>query len=220
MRPSVKRVRKAFIWVLSATVLIVVAGACAQKIALVEPQTVFGVTVFKWRYNSAADKGEWLRKYHQNLIDYNGGYVPTPVDRFLITQVSNTKDDTEIRAIAAFYAKMGGQRTTDGIVSTSADTKARLIFQSLIVSANFDIWHKERALVFIDELRLGKTHYKSSINLRAAIDGEATTESWSDEKRIGLAHKEFFKWWSRDMPWAEKCKVDPLAETPLVISGP
>jgi len=219
--------RRKLVWALAALAaftLVVIGAGCVAKI---EPQTVFGVAVFRWNYSAAWKKGPMLSQYSETLLKYNGGYVPERVDSFLIRRIAETDSQEELEAIADFYAAKGGQRTPGDVVKMPAASKVRLIPIVLSRIDGYAPFHAIHAVMFLDELRIGEPHFKTFLNVRSQTSDQVYDpvkrmghEAWLETIALPEAKECFRAWWNEEEPWATKALRDPLAGSNLEISGP
>jgi hypothetical protein len=72
--------------------------------AAVSPETKLGYWLFRCVYASPVSKKSLLESYRSNLWTFEGGYIPALTNQFLCSRLETTSSQTEINAVANFYA--------------------------------------------------------------------------------------------------------------------
>ena len=204
---------KRFLILISALVGLTVICILGYFYIKVEPKSWLGSIALPEFYIWSKDKSLFLQNFHNDLIRYEGAYIPPTFDKFLIDRLPHA-DVTEKVAIIDFYrSQFSGRRGTH--IAKLDDTQKGQIIQYLISKVNpkDPDWRPLEDLVFIEYLRRDGNLYKGEFRQGLwTKDGNIIPEKVLDAKR------RFILWW-QNSKWPESKKIDPLKDSDIVISG-
>jgi len=193
---------------------IILMGASIAGIALsycgygvVEPQTAAGRATFHFAYSFPPTRPAILRFYGWSLREFNGGWLPIPVDEFLSSRLGECRGNHEGRAILNFQISGIYNGWGNGVAHAHDDLK-REVIDDLI--RRLDTFAPEQALdtvLFIETLRrdtpLGKC---------GGFRGPSLTP-----ESLATAKEHFRAWWSDGSAWPTNKNKDPLQGTEITF---
>ena len=210
-----KHIFKSGIFKYSAVILLL---SLIIVVGLIEPRSSVGHVVFHIGYTFKPTRPVFLKFYQWSLWKYEGGYLPSDIDEFLIDRLSFCQGTAEETAILDFQIHQGSGRWGDA-ASRSHDIWKGLMIAN-IVSRIDEMTDKDAisAMVFIESLRRDNSLCKGGFNNMWDYD-DGIHKLKVDAFEI--AKKSFKIWWEDGSDWPSIKKNDPLAYTNLEIyEGP
>lgn len=198
--------------------VLILAGFVGYGIA--EPQTSAGHTVFRVCYSFPPTRATYLKWLTGSLRDWNGSYVPTTIDEFLVDRLLTSKQSKERNAIIDFEVRQSSARWGMAMFSSpfSTDESAKgEVLEYLI--RNLDSYQGEdaaSAMVLIEALRRNEPLPKHDISGVHYWDKEGEQYVWPPERRAE-AIKLFRAWWGDGRRWPNNKSQDPLAGSQFEI---
>lgn len=171
----------------------------------VNPESKFGILLFKIGYNLTPSKKLFLEKYSPKLRDVHAGIVPDEVSYYLCEKLNNSEDKDEIDAIAHFYI-VQSPVNEHGIFLCSDETRGKLV-QPIIEEIKEDSYFYSK-IVLIEEIRQNKSLGKG----RVQVNSNGVITQITDDL-IPLVRQKYQDWWNLNLDWSEKRKIKPLADT-------
>ena len=99
-------------WLIRAfAALLILLGLAFYGLA--EPRSSLGHLVFHAGYVLPPARPAFLGFYHWSLAEFEGGYLPSSIDRFLIDRLASCEGSAEVTAIIDFLIKQSSARWGD-----------------------------------------------------------------------------------------------------------
>ncbi len=190
------------------------------------PDTPISLAVFKTSYSLFPFKKSFLEFYSPAGRNFGvNTRSPSCINIFLLQRIETTNDESEITAITHYYTLQAKMREYDIFFNVSDRVKPLIIDQLIkdLGDVNSNLSDK---IMLLETTRTGKRIGKGAIG----IDGEnmpnfssSTTmdeiEKWRNERIAATGVKQKYQeWWSSNLSWEEKKKINPLEGTNIKVS--
>lgn len=206
-------------WFLLAAMAFVVFVAIGFFYGL--PGHPVNVFVFKLLYITSINKKPFLSFYSPARRDVNAGTIPPEVDEFLCER-AETAGESEIEAIADFYALQSGGRQGGCIYLVSDRTAERLIGH--LISRIEDETNGDVAgeISIVEQIRTRQSLGKGGLNSAATENRPSTAEEWESWKysvALPIARQRYSEWWNSHGTWKDKRRVFALDGTTVTVTS-
>jgi len=181
---------------------------------IVEPRSPVGHGVFHSAYAFPPTRPAVLRFYTWSLKEFEGGYLPSSIDEFLIDRLAYSQGKPEETAIIDFQIRQGSGRWGDSASRSHESFQKQMIDNIMSRLDGMNDPDAVSAMVFIESLRRENSLGKG---------GFAGMWTWSDtactlnRPAFESAKESFRKWWGDGSHWPGIRANDPLAGTDLAI---
>ncbi len=195
-------------------------------IAFYLPDTPIGLAVFETSYEAFPFKKAFLDFYSPANRNYGvNARSNYQVNEFLIQRIETTNNESEIAAIAHYYALQSKKREFD-IFQNVSDRVKPIIINQLIkeFDGSSNLGGK---IMLLEVTRTGKRLGKGAIG----IEGENRAPNFSSSLTIDEVEKlldeklvktnviqKYQEWWNLNLSWEEKKKINPLEGTSIKVS--
>lgn len=183
------------------------------------PDNEISITLFKAVYNLPFGKKTFLEFYSPGREDVRGK-VPVEINQFLIQKIETTNDENEISAIVHFYALQANAHRIGYIYHISEEAKMKVTNQ-LIKELN-DESNLGGKLMMLEEIRTGKRLGKGSFGIEGLNHPNFSTleehREWFDKQSARIVKTKYQEWWTSNLSWEEKKKINPLQDTNIKVS--
>ena len=187
--------------------------------ALVSPQSRPNYWLFRCAYSAPIARHIVLERYRSNLWNFGAGYTPNAVDQFLCARLETNAPQSEIDAIAYFYARQASGREGQRIISISDAAKQKVIAAVLRNLDDYNLWQVGPALLLVEELRCGKEIWKGGFGPNNAKES-ANWSVWWQKRGASEVKNRYRSWWKSTDSWAQKKGRNPLAGSDIEANGP
>jgi hypothetical protein len=186
---------------------------------IVQPQTIPGKHIFHIGYFLSITRSSFLQFYQWSLREYNGNYLPTDINEFLLERLSKSTEREEWDAIVDFYISMDSSRW-DKTLLQLPDSLIKQIINNIFVRLDkIDPPQAIRALFLVESLRTGNVPYKGSFSniwTYNKDDGKYSINT----KQFEIVKQSFRYWWADGARWPENKRESPLIGTGTKIISP
>ena len=185
---------------------------------IIEPRSSWGQKIFHSAYAFPPTRPAYLRFYQWSLKMFEGGYLPSNTDEYLIGRLPHCEGNPEETAIIDFQIRQGSGRWGRA-ASRSHETNQGQIISNIMrrldeMQDQDAVW----ALVFIESLRREETLGKGGFTGMRNSAGEAGS---LNRPALDTAKQSFRTWWGDGSNWPAIRSSNPLSGTELEIhSGP
>lgn len=203
--------------------LLLVLLACLIGYAIVEPSSVAGRTLFRVSYKVQSARPAFLDNYRISLEKFEGGYLPSEVDAFLIGRMAECFGTPEWDAILRLQLyQQRNSRLGDAAVQSNDELKKQMLaclIPRLDANRPFDAMN---TMVYIESLRRGYAINKGGFANGEFFDmPDPRGPSTLMHARLELAISSFRRWWGGGSDWPNNKAKNPLDGTGITIaSGP
>ena len=187
--------------------------------AVVSPKSKPNYWLFRCAYATPLAKHIVLEQYRSNLWKFGAGYTPDAIDEFLCGRLEANAPQSEINAIAYFYARQASGREGRRILSISGAAKQKVIAAIVQDLDNYDLQQVGPALLLVEELRRGKEIWKGGFGPNNAKES-ANWSVWWGKRGANEVKNRYRKWWKSANSWAQKKSQNPLAGSNIEAEGP
>lgn len=189
------------------TLAVSILGSAAVAYFLyVTPGSPWSIAAFKAGYAIAPDKQAYLWAYSPRRRDVGSGAIPPPVDRFLCSTLEAALDTDEIWAIVNFYV-LQGMRSGECLASLSLGSRQKVIATTAERIASIDDF--EGMALVVEQVRTARHFCKGGVSSKRGY-------AYHPDARSQL-RQPLVSWLKRDLPVADKLKLDPFADTDVKI---
>lgn len=185
---------------------------------IVEPRSSIGHIVFHSAYAFSPARPAVLRLYTWSLKEFEGGYLPPSIDKFLIYRLAYCKGNPEETAIIDFQIRQGSGRWGDSASRSHESYQKQMIANIMNRLDGMNDQDAVNAMVFIESLRREETLGKGGFT---GMWTYSDTTFALNRLAFDSAKQCFRRWWGDGSNWPGIRANDPLAGTELAIhSGP
>lgn len=183
------------------------------------PDNNLSIGLFKTVYILPIGKKSFL-EFYSPVREYGIGYVPKEINDFLIYRIENSTDESEISAIANFYAIQASGHRIGYLINISEPAKMKLVNQ--LVKELDDEATLIGKLMLLEEIRTSKGLGKGSISIEGIKYPRFSTlrefDQWFYEQSAPIVIPKYQEWWNSNLSWEEKKKINPLQDTNIKVS--
>ena len=195
-----------------ASALLVLFGLTFYGLA--EPRTSLGHIVFHVGYALPPTRPAFLKFYHWSLAEFEGGYLPSSIDEFLIHRLTPLAGSAEETAIIDFQIKQSSARWGRAASRMHETYQGQVIAHLLPRLDDMSDEDAVSAMLLIESLRQEDPLFKGS------FDGMWTHQGGNDSLNrpaFNDAKVKYKTWWGDGTNWPGIRSVDPLAGTELKV---
>jgi hypothetical protein len=185
---------------------------------LVQPQSIPGNHIFHIGYFIPITRSSFLQFYKWSLREYNGNYLPSDINEFLIERLSKSTEREEWEAIVDFYIAMDSSRWHKNLLQLSDGLKKQIINNIFVRLDKLDRIQAIHALFLIECLRTGTVPYKGSFSNIWIYDDNGKFHI--NTKQFEIVNKSFRQWWGDGSKWPTNKIESPLKGTGTEIISP
>jgi len=188
------------------------------------PDTPVSLAMFETSYKIFPFKKSFLEFYSPADRNFGVNTRTNAVDNvFLLQRLETTNDESEIGAIAHYYALQSKKREYDIFRNVSERVKP-LIIDQLIKELNDDSSNLSDKIMLLETTRTGKRIGKGAIGMTGG-DSIPNSLTMDEKEKIfnnqlaatGVKQK-YQQWWNSNLSWEEKKKINPLEGTGIKVS--
>ena len=181
---------------------------------LAEPRTSLGHIVFHVGYALPPTRPAFLKFYHWSLAEFEGGYLPSSIDQFLIDRLASCEGSAEETAIIDFQIKQSSARWGEAASREHESYQKQIIAHVMPRLDDMSDEDAVSAMLLIESLRQRDPLFKGEFDgMRTHQDGVSTLNRPVFED----AKAKYKAWWGDGTDWPAIRSVDPLAGTELKI---
>ena len=182
---------------------------------LAEPRSSLGHLVFHTGYALPPTRPAFLGFYHRSLAEFEGGYLPSSIDRFLIDRLASCEGSAEETAIIDFQIKQSSARWGDAASSEHESCQKQIIANVMPRLDDMSDEDAVSAMLLIESLR------QEDPLLKGSFDGmwnhQVGKVSTLNRPIFNEAKVKYKVWWGDGGDWPAIRSTDPLADTGLKI---
>ena len=156
----------------------------------------------------------FLKFYHWSLAEFEGGYLPSGIDEFLIYQLTPLEGSAEETAIIDFQIKQSSDRWGRAASRMHETYQGQVISHVLPCLDDMSDEDAVSAMVLIESLRQEDPLFKGR------FDGMRIHQGGNDSLNrpaFNEAKVKYKAWWGDGTNWPGIRSVDPLAGTELKV---
>ena len=195
-----------------ASALLVLLGLAFYGLA--EPRTSLGHIVFHIGYALPATRPAFLKFYHWSLAEFEGGYLPSSIDQFLIHRLTPLEGSAEETAIIDFQIKQSSARWGEAASRMHETYQGQVIAHVLPRLDDMSDEDAVSGMLLIESLRQEDPLFKGR------FDGMRIHQGGNDSLNrpaFNDAKAKYKAWWGDGADWPAIRTTDPLAGTELKI---
>jgi hypothetical protein len=177
---------------------------------IVEPQTTVGHVTFCVAYAFPPTRPTILRFYHWEFAEFNGGYIPTSIDKFLANRLRQCGGTREWTGILDFHLAQTSWRWGNAITLTDDQTKGSIISDLMRRSEESPPDSAIRMLLLVESLRRGTSFSKAGF-MKPGVPIEPL---------YPLIRERYKAWWADGSSWPANKTADPLNDTGIIVPAP
>ena len=182
---------------------------------LAEPRSSLGHLVFHAGYALPPARPAFLGFFHWSLAEFEGGYLPSSIDQFLIDRLASCEGSAEETAIIDFQIKQSSARWGEAASREHEVCQKQIIANVLPRIDDMSDEDAASALLLVESLRLRDPLPKGSFDgMRTHQGGKVST---LNRPVFNDAKAKYKAWWGDGGDWPAIRSTDPLAETGLKI---
>ena len=195
-----------------ASALLILLGLAFYGLA--EPRTSLGHIVFHVGYALPPTGSAFLKFYHWSLAEFEGGYLPSSIDEFLIHQLTPLEGSAEETAIIDFQIKQSSARWGRAASRMHETYQGQVIAHVLPRLDDMSDEDAVSAMLLIESLRQEDPLFKGSFDGMRTHQGGVST---LNQPVFEDAKAKYKAWWGDGADWPAIRSTDPLAGTELKI---
>ncbi len=195
-----------------ASALLVLLGLAFYGLA--EPRTSLGHIVFHVGYALPPTRPAFLKFYHWSLAEFEGGYLPSSIDEFLIYRLTPLEGSAEETAIIDFQIKQSSARWGRAASRMHETYQGQVIAHVLPRLDDMSDEDAVSAMLLIESLRQQDPLFKGSFDGMRTHQGDVST---LNRPVFEDAKAKYKAWWSDGADWPVIRSTDPLEGTELKI---
>jgi hypothetical protein len=201
-------------WLFRAfAVLLALLGVAFYGLA--EPRTSLGHFVFHAGYALPPTRPAFLGFYHWSLAEFEGGYLPSSIDQFLIDRLASCEGSAEETAIIDFQVKQSPARWGEAASREHESYQKQIIANVMPRLDDMSDEDAVSAMLLIESLRQMDPLFKGSFEgMRIHQGGNVST---LNRPVFEDAKARYKAWWGSGTDWPAIRTTDPLAGTELKI---
>ena len=208
----IKRIFRSWIFRITAVLLIFLGLAVG---GLVAPRSSLGHIVFHVGYALPPTRPSFLKFYHWSLAEFEGGYLPSSIDEFLIHRLTPLEGSAEETAIIDFQIKQSSARWGEAASRMHETYQGQVIAHVLPRLYDMSDEDAVSAMLLIESLRQEDPLFKGSFDgMRTHQGGNVST---LNRPVFNEAKAKYKAWWGDGVNWPAIRSVDPLAGTELKV---
>ena len=196
-----------------ASALLVLLGLAFYGLA--EPRSSLGHIVFHAGYALPPTRPAFLGFYHWSLAEFEGGYLPSSIDQFLIDRLASCEGSAEETAIIDFQIKQSSARWGETASREHEIYQKQIIANVMPRLDDMSDGDAVSAMLLIESLR------RRDPLLKGSFDGmwnhQGSNVSTLNQPLFEEAKAKYKAWWSYGADWPANRATDPLAGTGLKI---
>ena len=196
-----------------ASALLVLLGLAFYGLA--EPRSSLGHIVFHAGYALPPTRPAFLGFYHWSLAEFEGGYLPSSIDQFLIDRLASCEGSAEETAIIDFQIKQSSARWGETASREHEIYQKQIIANVMPRLDDMSDGDAVSAMLLIESLR------RRDPLLKGSFDGmwnhQGSNVSTLNRPLFEEAKAKYKAWWSYGADWPANRATDPLAGTGLKI---
>jgi hypothetical protein len=189
---------------------VVAAVAVVILYAVVQPESDFGVRLFRLRYEISRNRPNFLTSFSGVLSQFGSGSIPDPIDTYLVSRFVSTPLDAERAGIADFYVRQQQRGRPGNHLHNMGERFVEQLFQRL---PHYHAQQQLAAIATIEGCRqagsIGKFYFTP---LASAVE----------DRKLPLETviAAYNRWWHTPLPWLQKVALNPIVDLPYDWSEP
>ena len=196
-----------------ASALLILLGLAFYGLA--EPRSSLGHVVFHMGYAVPPTRPAFLGFYHWSLAEFEGGYLPSSIDQFLIDRLASCEGSAEETAIIDFQIKQSSARWGETASREHESYQKQIIANVLPRLDDMSDGDAVSAMLLIESLRQRDPLFKGSFD--GMWEHQGPNVSTLNRPLFEEAKAKYKAWWSDGAGWPANRSTDPLAGTELKI---
>ena len=196
-----------------ASALLILLGLAFYGLA--EPRSSLGHIVFHAGYALPPTRPAFLGFYHWSLAEFEGGYLPSSIDQFLIDRLASCEGSAEETAIIDFQIKQSSARWGETASREHESYQKQIIANVLPRLDDMSDGDAVSAMLLIESLRQRDPLFKGSFD--GMWEHQGPNVFTLNRPLFEEAKVKYKAWWSDGADWPANRATDPLAGTGLKI---
>ena len=182
---------------------------------LAEPRSSLGHLVFHAGYALPPARPAFLGFYHWSLAEFEGGYLPSDIDQFLIDRLASCEGCAEETAIIDFQIQQSSARWGEAAARAYEVCQKQIIANVLPRLDDMSDEDAVSALLLVESLRLRDPLPKGSFD--GMWNHQGPNDSTLNRQVFEQAKAKYKAWWRDGEDWPAIRSTNPLAGTGLKI---
>lgn len=176
----------------------------------IEPQASAGLALFHVGYSFHPTRPLFLGFYRSILRNFNGSYIPSPVDTFLAERLWDCRGTSEWTGILDFQLAQTPYRWGQAMSHLPDELKRDIISDLMQRCDAAQPRETLMILLLVESLRrdesFSKTHF-----IKPYV---------STDVMYPIIRERFKTWWGDGSAWPANKTVDPLQDTGIIVHSP